>query len=227
MHTLSQRATDAYEAARHALARFAGAGRGHEVVFTSGTTESLNLVAHGLSDAGIGPAWLRPGDEIVVSALEHHANLVPWQAAARRSGARLKVLLPDAQGRVDEAGLARLLGPRTRVFALTACANATGYCPPYAELLALAARAGALTVLDAAQSASHALPAIDKLACDFMAFQATRCTARWGSAFWSAGATRATSSRRCPRGSKAERPTSAARSASLRRRTSSTASAAT
>ena len=170
MHTLSQRATDAYEAARHALARFAGAGRGHEVVFTSGTTESLNLVAHGLSDAGIGPAWLRPGDEIVVSALEHHANLVPWQAAARRSGARLKVLLPVAQGRVDEAGLARLLGPRTRVFALTACANATGYCPPYAELLALAARAGALTVLDAAQSASHALPAIDKLACDFMAF---------------------------------------------------------
>jgi cysteine desulfurase/selenocysteine lyase len=170
VHSLSQRANDAYEAARRALARFAGAGPAHEVVFTSGTTEALNLVAHGLSDAGIGPSWLRPGDEIVVSGLEHHANLVPWQAAARRSGATLKVLLPDARGRVDEDGLLRLLGPRTRVFALTACANATGTCPPYAALLALAHRAGALTVLDAAQAASHALPAIAALACDFMAF---------------------------------------------------------
>ncbi|MFO1288140.1 MAG: aminotransferase class V-fold PLP-dependent enzyme [Rubrivivax sp.] len=170
VHSLSQRATDAYEAARRAIARFAGAGPAHEIVFTSGTTEALNLVAHGLSDNGIGPACLRPGDEIIVSALEHHANLVPWQAAARRSGAELKVLLPDAQGRIDEAGLARLLSPRTRVFALTACANATGYCPPYAALLDEAKRAGAFTVLDAAQAASHALPAIDTLACDFMAF---------------------------------------------------------
>jgi cysteine desulfurase/selenocysteine lyase len=170
VHTLSQRATDAYEAARRELGRFAGAGPAHEVVFTSGTTEALNLVAHGLSDSGIGPTWLRPGDEIVVSGLEHHANLVPWQAAARRSGATLKVLLPDAQGRIDEAGLARLLGPRARVVALTACANATGYCPPVASLLALARRAGALTVLDAAQAASHAMPAIESLECDFMAF---------------------------------------------------------
>ncbi|MFO1297096.1 MAG: aminotransferase class V-fold PLP-dependent enzyme [Rubrivivax sp.] len=170
VHSLSQRATDAYEAARRTIARFAGAGPAHEVVFASGTTEALNLVAHGLSDNGIGQAWLRPGDEIVVSALEHHANLVPWQAAARRGGATLKVLLPDAQGRIDEAGLARLLTPRTRVFALTACANATGYCPPYAALLERAKRAGALTVLDAAQAASHALPAIDTLACDFIAF---------------------------------------------------------
>jgi len=170
VHTLSQRATDAFEAARAALARFAGAGPAHAMVFTSGATEALNLVAHGLSDSGIGEAWLRPGDEIVVSALEHHANLVPWQAAARRSGATLKVLLPDAQGRIDAAGLAPLLGRRTRVFALTACANATGYCPPVAPLLALARRAGALTVLDAAQAAGHALPAIASIDCDFMAF---------------------------------------------------------
>ena len=170
VHTLSQRATDAYEAARKTLARFAGAGAAHELIFTSGTTEALNLVAHGLSDDGIGPAWLRPGDEIIVSALEHHANLVPWQAAARRSGARLRVLLPDAEGRIDAAALEALLSPRTRVFALTACANATGHCPPYAALLALAASAGALTVLDAAQAASHSLPAIGALECDFMAF---------------------------------------------------------
>ncbi|HMO44771.1 MAG TPA: aminotransferase class V-fold PLP-dependent enzyme [Rubrivivax sp.] len=170
VHSLSQRATDDYEAARRGIARFAGAGSEHEVIFSSGTTEALNLAAHGLSDSGVGAAWLRPGDEIVVSALEHHANLLPWQAAARRSGATLKVLLPDAQGRIDEAGLVRLLSPRTRVFALTACANATGHVPPYAALLALAASAGALTVLDAAQAASHALPAIDTLDCDFMAF---------------------------------------------------------
>lgn len=181
VHSLSQRATDAYEAARRQLARFAGAGASHEVIFTSGTTESLNLVAHGLSDDGIGPAWLRQGDEIIVSALEHHANLVPWQAAARRSGARLRVLLPDAQGRVDEAGLQDLLSPRTRVFALTACANATGHCPPYAALLALAARAGALTVLDAAQAASHALPAIGALDCDFMAFSGHKMYGPMGS----------------------------------------------
>ncbi len=170
VHTLSQRATDAYEAARKTLARFAGAGAAHELIFTSGTTEALNLVAHGLSDDGIGPAWLRPDDEIIVSGLEHHANLVPWQAAARRSGARLRVLLPDAEGRIDAAALEALLSPRTRVFALTACANATGHCPPYAALLALAASAGALTVLDAAQAASHSLPAIGALECDFMAF---------------------------------------------------------
>ena len=181
VHSLSQRATDAFEAARQQLARFAGAETAYEVIFTSGTTESLNLVAHGLSDSGIGPAWLQAGDEIIVSALEHHANLVPWQAAARRSGARLRVLLPDAQGRVAEAGLQRLLSPRTRVFALTACANATGYCPPYAALLALAARAGALTVLDAAQAAGHALPAMASLDCDFMAFSGHKMYGPMGS----------------------------------------------
>ena len=93
VHTLSQRATDAYEAARERVARFVGAGGEHALVFTSGTTESLNLVAQGLSlpgmpsgggEGALQPAWLRAGDEIVVSALEHHANLVPWQLAARR-----------------------------------------------------------------------------------------------------------------------------------------------
>ena len=98
VHTLSQRATDDFEAARARIARYVGAGAQHEVVFTSGTTESLNLVAQGLSLAGHEDAVLQPGDEIIVSALEHHANLVPWQLAARRSGAKLRFLLPDAQG---------------------------------------------------------------------------------------------------------------------------------
>jgi len=170
VHTLSQRSTDAFEQARARLKTFLGADASHELVFTSGTTESLNLVAHGLSDGGLGEALLRPGDEIVVSLLEHHANLVPWQLAARRSGARLLLLRPDAQGRLHAADLARLLGPRTRVFALTAGANATGERPPYEELLALAAEAGALTVLDAAQAMSHEIPVLAQLSCDFLAF---------------------------------------------------------
>lgn len=170
VHTLSQRATDAYEQARAGLKRFIGAGPGHELVFTSGTTEALNLVAHGLSDSAGGPSYLRPGDEIIVSGLEHHANLVPWQQAARRSGATLKILRPDAKGRLHVDDLARLLSPRTMVFGVTACANATGERPPYEELLALASEAGALTILDAAQAAAHEMPELAGLACDFMAF---------------------------------------------------------
>ncbi|MBQ0917874.1 aminotransferase class V-fold PLP-dependent enzyme [Hydrogenophaga aromaticivorans] len=170
VHTLSQRATDAFERARSELKRFVGAGPDHELVFTSGTTDALNMVAHGLSTAGHRPAWLQAGDEIVVSGLEHHANLVPWQQAARRTGAVLRVLLPDAQGRLQSADLRRLLSPRTRVLALTACANATGERPPYEALLQLAADAGALTVLDAAQAVAHGVPDLSALACDFMAF---------------------------------------------------------
>ena len=171
VHTLSQRATDAFEAARATLKRFIGAGSEHELVFTSGTTESLNLVALGLWIGG-DKAWLRAGDRIVVSGLEHHANLVPWQQAARMSGAELVILKPDDQGRLHADELKPLLTPRTRVFAVTACANATGERPPYEELLALARDAGALTVLDAAQAVGHAIPNLSALACDFMAFSA-------------------------------------------------------
>ncbi len=170
VHTLSQRATDAFAHARSELKRFAGAGTEHELVFTSGTTDALNMVAHGLSTAGLRPAWLQAGDEIVVSGLEHHANLVPWQQAARRTGAVLRVLLPDAQGRLHAADLRRLLSPRTRVLALTACANATGERPPYEALLQLATDTGALTVLDAAQAVAHGVPDLSALACDFLAF---------------------------------------------------------
>lgn len=170
VHTLSQRATDAFELARSTLKAHVGADARHELVFTSGTTEALNLVAAGLSDGGPGRAVIQPGDEIVVSGLEHHANLLPWQAAARRSGATLRILRPDAHGHLHKHALMTLLNARTRVFAVTACANATGERPPYEALLALAADAGALTVLDAAQVAAHAVPDLSALACDFMAF---------------------------------------------------------
>lgn len=170
VHALSQRATDAFEAARERMKSFIGAGAQHELVFTSGTTEALNLVAQGLSLAGHDAPVLEAGDEIIVSGLEHHANLVPWQLAAKRSGATLRILMPDAQGRLHVEDLERLLGARTRVFAVTACANATGERPPFEAMLALAARAGALTVLDAAQAVSHEVPDVAALDCDFMAF---------------------------------------------------------
>ena len=170
VHELSQRATDAFEAARATLKAFVGAGAGHELVFTSGTTEALNLLANGLSAPGQGEAVLRAGDQIIVSGIEHHANLVPWQIAARRCGATLQILMPDAQGRLHADDLAKLLGPRTRLFAVTACANATGERPPYEALLSMARQAGALTVLDAAQAVAHAVPNLAELDCDFMAF---------------------------------------------------------
>lgn len=181
VHTLSQRATDAFDRARSDLKRFVGAGTEHELVFTSGTTDSLNMVAHGLSTSGIQPAWLQVGDEIVVSGLEHHANLVPWQQAARRTGAVLRILQPDAQGRLHTSDLKKLLNTRTRVFAVTACANATGERPPYEAMLTLAADAGALTVLDAAQAVAHGVPNLSTLDCDFMAFSSHKMYGPMGS----------------------------------------------
>jgi len=170
VHTLSQRATDAFDGARAVLKQFFGAGKAHELVFTSGTTEALNTIANGLWAGGPQLAWLHEGDEIIVSGLEHHANLVPWQHAARHTGARLLILRADDEGRVHAADLQKLLSPRTKVFSITACANATGERPPYEAMLAMASQAGALTVLDAAQATSHAVPRIDQIACDFMVF---------------------------------------------------------
>jgi cysteine desulfurase/selenocysteine lyase len=173
VHTLSQRATDAFETAREKVKRFVGATEAHELVFTSGTTEALNLVAQGLSN-GLDdrPRAIGPGDEIVVSGLEHHANLVPWQQVARRSGATVRILLPDAKGQLHANDLARLLSPRTRVFAITAGANASGERPPFEALLAQAQAAGAITVLDAAQAVAHCALNLETLACDYMAFSA-------------------------------------------------------
>lgn len=170
VHSLSQRATAEYEEARATLKTFIGATDKHEVVFTSGTTESLNMVAHGLSSGGHRRPWLREGDEIIVSGLEHHANLLPWQQAARVSGAALVILQPDEYGQLHCGELERLITMHTRVVALAASANATGERPPYEDLLRIASRGGALTVLDAAQAAAHAMPDLSAIECDFMAF---------------------------------------------------------
>ena len=160
----SREATTAYELARRSALTFAGRDpEGDDIaILCRNTTEAINHLAYRLR--------LAPDDVVVTTVVEHHANLVPWQHAARMSGAELVVLRPDAQGRLHEGNLAALLSPRTRVLALTAGANATGERPPYEAMLAMARQVGALTVLDAAQAVGHAAPALATLECDFMAF---------------------------------------------------------
>jgi cysteine desulfurase/selenocysteine lyase len=166
LHTLSMRSTDAYEGARTRLARFIHAAASEEIVFTRGTTESINLVAESW-----GGANLRPGDVILLTEMEHHSNLVPWQMAAKRTGATLRyVPVTGDEGLLDLEALERLLTPEVKVFAFTHISNTLGTINPAAELCARARRAGAITVIDAAQSAGHMPIDVGALGCDFLAF---------------------------------------------------------
>lgn len=154
-HALAEEATDVYESGRAHLAHFLGA-RPDEVVWTKNATEALNLLAYALQNATLdGTALaLRPGDEIVVTEAEHHANLVPWQQLARRTGATFRWLRVDDDGRLDPASF-DAISERTRVVAFTHVSNVTGAISPVADVVAAARAVGALTVLDACQSAPH------------------------------------------------------------------------
>jgi cysteine desulfurase/selenocysteine lyase len=163
VYGLSEEATAAYEAARARVAAFLGAAA-DEIVFTRGATEGINVVAQGLARR------LAPGDEVLVTALEHHANLIPWQVAARERGARLVVAPVDDRGELLVDELERRLGPRTRVVAMTAASNALGTLTPVARVAAAARAAGALLVLDAAQAAPHLPLDVRALGCDFLVF---------------------------------------------------------
>lgn len=160
-HTLAAEATEVFEEARATVARFIGADAG-ELVWTSNATEAVNLVAYALSNASAGrggaaAASLRlgPGDEIVTTEMEHHANLVPWQELAARTGATLRVIPLDDDGALRLDAAQELIGDRTRLVAFTHVSNVLGVVNPVAELVALARRIGALVVLDACQSAPH------------------------------------------------------------------------
>jgi cysteine desulfurase/selenocysteine lyase len=178
-HQLSEEATDAYEGARATVARFVG-GADEEVVFTKNATESLNLVAYAFSNSVAGQAKdprldLRAGDEILITEMEHHANLVPWQELARRTGATLRWVGVTDEGRLDLDGehgpaLGELLTERTKVFAFTHVSNVLGTVNPVRELTAAARAVGALTVLDACQSAPHLQLDVADLGVDFAAF---------------------------------------------------------
>jgi cysteine desulfurase/selenocysteine lyase len=177
-HQLAEEATDAYESARATIARFVGAVPG-EVVFTKNATEAINLVAYSISNAGFGgpdggPAdprlVLHPGDEIVVTEMEHHANLVPWQELCRRTGAVLRWLTVTPEGRLDLDGLRTVVGERTRIVAVVHESNVLGTVNPVAEVVRRAREVGALVLLDACQSVPHQPVDVTELGVDFAVF---------------------------------------------------------
>ncbi len=165
IHTLSMRATAAYEAARERTARFLNAASASEIIFTAGTTDGINLVA-----GAWGAANLRPGDIILLTEMEHHSNLVPWQMLARRTGATLRFLpiVPGDTGLLDLEALPRLLTTEVKLFAFTHVSNTLGVINPAAELCAAARRVGVTTLIDAAQSAGHMPLDVQSIGCDFL-----------------------------------------------------------
>ena len=165
VHRQGEAATAAYEGARARVARALGAADARSVVFTGGTTAALNLAAHGW-----GAARLGAGDRVLVSALEHHANLLPWQRIARAAGATLTVLPLDPITGVDPASARREMARGAKVLALTARSNVLGIAPPIAEICADARRHGVLTVVDAAQAVARGAPDVMALGCDLLAF---------------------------------------------------------
>lgn len=165
LHTLARRAHERYESARAEIARFIGAADADEVVFTRGTTEAINLVA-----AAWGSANLKPGDEILLGIAEHASNLVPWQLAARRTGAVLRFFDVDKSGRPRLDDFARRLTRRTRLAAFAHVSNVLGYINPVAELCGLARKRGAAVLVDAAQSVPHIPVDVNAIGADFVAF---------------------------------------------------------
>jgi cysteine desulfurase / selenocysteine lyase len=166
IHTLGEEATELYEVARDAVQRFIGAASREEVVFTRGTTDGLGLIAETIGRT------LGKGDEIVVTELEHHSNLIPWQLVAKDRGAVLKAVPVRDDGTLDLAALDRLLTPRTRVVAFAHVSNVLGTITPAKEIIGKARAAGALTVVDGAQAAPHMRLDMSALGCDFYVFSA-------------------------------------------------------
>lgn len=166
IHTLGEEATELYEVARDAVQRFIGAASREEVVFTRGTTDGLGLIAETIGRT------LAKGDEIVVTELEHHSNLIPWQLVARDRGASLKAIPVLADGTLDMAALDRLITPRTRVVAFTHVSNVLGTITPVAEIVRRARAVNAISVVDGAQAAPHLRLDMSVLECDFYVFSA-------------------------------------------------------
>ncbi|MEY3869416.1 MAG: hypothetical protein RLZZ338_3307 [Cyanobacteriota bacterium] len=174
-HDLAARATDAYEGAREKVQRFLGAGSAEEIVFVRGTTEGVNLVAQ-----TYGRKYIREGDEIVLTTLEHHANIVPWQMLAQEKGAILKVVPITDRGEVIMEEYTRLLGPRTRIVAVTQVSNSLGTIVPVQEMTAIAHRHGARVLIDGAQAVSHFPVNVQQLDADFYVFSGHKLFAPTG-----------------------------------------------
>ena len=164
IHTLGEEATELYEGARDAVRSFVGARSREEIVFTRGTTEAINLVAQCVGRT------LRPGDEIIVTEMEHHSNLIPWQMACRDHGAVLKAVPVIGEGFLDMEAFARLLSPRTRMVAVAHVSNVLGTINPVAEIVRRSHEAGALVLLDGAQGAPHLALDLASMGADFYVF---------------------------------------------------------
>lgn len=165
VHTLSQRATEAFEAARETVRGFINARHAHEIIWTRGATEAVNLVMH-----GYGRTFLQAGDEIVVSTLEHHANIVPWQMLCEERGCVLRVVPIHDTGVLDWDAYCALLGPKTRLVAMTHVSNALGTVVPIKAVIDAAHAVGALVLVDGAQAAPHLGVDVQALDCDFYVF---------------------------------------------------------
>ncbi|MBR7779182.1 family 2A encapsulin nanocompartment cargo protein cysteine desulfurase [Undibacterium rugosum] len=174
-HELAARATDAYEAARKKVTRFLGAASPEEIIFVRGTTEGINLIANTWGEQQIGK-----DDEIIVSHLEHHANIVPWQQLAARKGAKLRVIPVDDNGQVMLSEFSRLLNSRTRLVSVTQVSNALGTVVPVAQIIELAHQAGAKVLVDGAQSVSHIRVNVQALDADFFVFSGHKLFAPTG-----------------------------------------------
>ena len=165
IHTLSERSTDQYELAREKVRAFLHAEKSHEIIFTQGTTGSINLVARSWGDAN-----LKPGDEVLTTVMEHHSNLVPWQQAAERTGAVLRHVPLTEDGRLDMTAFDQLLTERTRLVAVTSLSNTLGTVNPIREIAARAHAVGASVLVDAAQSVPHMPTNVQEWDADFVAF---------------------------------------------------------
>lgn len=167
IHTLSQKATDAFEETRQNVHQFINAKDEHEIVYTTGTTDSINLVAHsyGLSN-------LEEGDEIILTEMEHHANIVPWQMAAEKTGAVIKVIPVTDSGDLDMNAYKQLLNSKTKIVAVVHVSNALGTVNPVKEITELAHEHGAVVLVDGAQSVPHQKIDVQDIDCDFFAFSA-------------------------------------------------------
>lgn len=175
VHKLSQRATNAYEGAREKVCTFINASSSREIIFTRGTTESINLVAHSL-----GLSQLKPGDEILISWMEHHSNIVPWQLICERTGAKLSTIPITDCGELDLEAFDQLLSERTKIVAIVHVSNALGTINPVKEIIDKAHSKGAMVLLDGAQAVSHMRIDVQELDCDFYAFSGHKMFAPTG-----------------------------------------------
>jgi cysteine desulfurase / selenocysteine lyase len=165
VHTLSQEATALYESARDAIARFINARSRAEIIFVRGTTEAINLVTQSFARSS-----LQPGDEVLITHLEHHANIVPWQMVCEQTGAKLVVAPIDSRGVVLVEAVLELMTPRTKIFACAHVSNALGTVLPVKRLMAAAKSRGITTLIDGAQAVAHLPVDVQDLGCDFYAF---------------------------------------------------------